>query len=218
MMKLETPSPIFSKTCPKCGEPNGKFFGFSPEYGAICYQCYLEYVRAHSDPEPVEAAPVSAPIKRKKRTIDPKSAVLGSLLALLIFGGYAYAQSHLSFTGSIYVPVSSDLEVVEGGDRMSNGVYQLPNLKFDRERITCEIRLKNTGRNDAEIRYDFTTPSGLGFGVLYDVYSLDMDTIPWNPNESITVPRGEVVLIVLVFTDQGMAEGDHPFSVEVYVV
>lgn len=147
--------------------------------------------------------------------IEPKSAILGSLIALTLFAGYSYAATQYNISGVIVVPSDGGLEIIEGLNRITPSTYQFPTLNMDDPTETVRIRVRNTGSADIVVSWDKSVPNGLGLTANYDRYSYEENNVPYQTGSAngFTLPRGQDAQIVFTFEDQGLEGGENPFSI-----
>ncbi|GAG92803.1 unnamed protein product [marine sediment metagenome] len=128
--------------------------------------------------------------------IHPKSVLLGSLIALLLFTGVSYAANLMIFRFVVEVPPAVKLSSIS--THVSDETYQISIDSFDENKAISCTKIKNCGTDSLTIEWNmYNKPPELLLTVFtYDLYLSGKihtgdDYEVWEEGESITLSAGE---------------------------
>ena len=144
--------------------------------------------------------------------IDRRSVILGSLISLLLFAGYAHAQTVYNYSIGVVIEIPAEGGIVVTGLRTDDyGNQLLPKMVMTEDTSSTRFTITNTGSVDYIITKSITSPTNLELSLsAYIEHSTVGDS--WI-GDSFTLKRGTSADVKLTVVDLGAEPGLHDATI-----
>jgi hypothetical protein len=145
--------------------------------------------------------------------ITKKNALIGLTIGIIIgLAAVAYSDSlSYTLTGLIIIPDDSVDVAVSGLPQNPDGSYELPTVTLSNPESQIDFKLRNDGSTDATLSFAVSAPAGLTVSATHQRSDVPGD--PENWDSPFILRRGTLANIIVTLRDDGMAPGEHTFSI-----